>query len=205
MRKPILFALFVSALALPAAAQAPQPKTQVQGFGGMTVGTSTFGSAMTPTFGGSIAADLTPNLQAIGEFGRMNDIKSPVFDLLDFTGIGAHVSAWYGEAGVRFIATKHSIARPYADATFGFAKLSTGVSGLSGETDEYVNAALNLINATRPMLGVGGGVQLGGGPVVFDMGYRYKQISAGNGIASLLNLNQPYHINELRIGVGVKF
>ena len=203
MRQPILIAVFVSALALPAAAQAQQ--TQVQGFGGMTVGTSTFGSALTPTFGGSVAADLTSNLQAIGEFGRMSDIKSPVFDLLDLTGLGVHVSAWYGEAGVRFIATPHSVARPYADATFGFAKLNAGVSGLSGETDEYVNAALDLINTTRPMLGVGGGVQLGAGPAVFDLGYRYKQISAGNSIASLLNLNQPYHINELRVGVGIRF
>ena len=205
MRKLTRIAVFVSALALPAAAHAQQPKTQVQGFGGMTVGTSTFGSAMTPTFGGSVATDLLPNLQVIGEFGRMNDIKSPVFDLLDLTGVGAHVSAWYGEAGVRFTAVPHGIARPYADATFGFAKLNAGVSGLSGEVDEYVNGALALINTTRPMLGVGGGVQLGGGPVVFDMGYRYKQISAGNGIASLLNLNKPYHINELRIGVGVRF
>src|SRR3954462_4245128 len=88
-------------LGWPAPARAQQ--TQIGGFGGMTVGTSTFGSAVTPTFGGNGAADIAPNLQALGEFGRLNDISSPLFDLLDFTDVGVNVAAWYGEAGVRFI------------------------------------------------------------------------------------------------------
>ncbi len=203
MRNINLIAVFVSALALPAAAQAQH--TQVQGFGGMTVGTSAFGSALTPTFGGNVAVDMTPNLQAIGEFGRMNDIKSPVFDLLDFTDFGVKVAAWYGEGGVRFIASPHSVARPYGEATFGFARLNAGVSGLPGEWDRYVNVAMNVINQTRPMLGVGGGIQLGRGPIALDLGYRYKQISAGNSAASLLNASRPYHVNQVRVGVAVRF
>jgi opacity protein-like surface antigen len=203
MRRLTTAAAFVAALSLPAAAHAQQ--TQVGGFGGMTVGTSTFGSALTPTFGGNVAVDLAPNLQAIGEFGRMNDIKSPVFDLLDFTDFGVKVAAWYGEAGVRFIASPHRIARPYGEATFGFARLNAGVSGLSGDVGRYVDVGLNLINETRPMLGVGGGIQLGRGPIALDLGYRYKQISPGSSVASLLNANQPYRINQVRIGIGVRF
>jgi opacity protein-like surface antigen len=198
-------AALAAALAVPPAAAAQDLKTQIGGFGGMTVGTSTFGSAATPTFGGNIAVDLAPNLQAIGEFGRMNDIKSPVFDLLDFTDFGVRVAAWYGEGGVRFIASPHSVVRPYGEATFGFARLNADVSGLSGDVGRYVDIGLNLINETRPMLGVGGGVQLGRGPVAVDFGYRYKQISAGNTVASLLNANQPYHVNQVRVGIGIRF
>ena len=36
---------------------------------------------------------------------RFTDIKPPLFDLLDFTPVGLRVSAWYGEGGVRFIAS----------------------------------------------------------------------------------------------------
>lgn len=206
MRSIIVAALVVCGAPAAAHAQSsPTPlKTEVQGFGGMTVGTAQFGSAVTPTFGGNVAVDLLPNLQAIGEFGRLNDISSPLFDLLEFTSVGVKVAAWYGEGGVRFIASPGA-ARPYGEATFGFARLDAGVTGLSGETGEYVNAALNIINSTRPMLGVGGGVQLGRGNVVMDVGYRYKQITTGNTVASLLNLNKPYHINQVRIGVGIRF
>jgi len=200
--------VFIVALALPAAARAQSSKTplmtEIQGFGGMTVGTAQFGSAVTPTFGGNVSVELMPTLQAIGEFGRLDDIKSPLFDLLAFTNVGVNVAAWYGEGGVRFIGPP-SAARPYGQATLGFARLDAGVSGLSGETGEYVNAALDIINSTRPMLGVGGGVELGHGNFVMDVGYRYKQITTGNTVASLLNLNKPYHINQVRIGVGVRF
>ena len=202
MRKLILVTVFGAALALPSAARAQQ--AQVQGFGGMTVGTAQFGSAVTPTFGGNVAFELLPNLQGIGEFGRLNDISSPLFDLLEFTDVGVNVAAWYGEGGVRLIGSPRA-ARPYGEATFGFARLDANVTGLTGEVDEYVNAALNIVNSTRPMLGVGGGVQLGRGNVVMDVGYRYKQITTGNTVAALFNLNKPYHINQVRIGVGIRF
>jgi opacity protein-like surface antigen len=192
----------VALFAAPAAALA---QTQVGGFGGMTVGTAQFGSAVTPTFGGNVAVDLAPNLQGIGEFGRLNDISSPLFDLLDFTDVGVNVAAWYGEGGVRFIASPHRAARPYGEATFGFARLNAGVTGIGGSAGNIVNTALNIINSTRPMLGVGGGVIFGAGPVVMDVGYRYKQITTGNTVASLLNANKPYRLNQVRIGVGIRF
>src|SRR4030095_4196368 len=152
----VLATLVVCGAPAAARAQSPQPplKTELQGFGGMTGGTAQFGSAVTPTFGGNVAVDLLPNLQAVGEFGRLNDISSPLFDLLEFTNVGVNVAAWYGDGGVRFITSPGAVARPYGEATFGFARLDASVTGLSGETDEYVNAALDIVNSTRPMLGV---------------------------------------------------
>src|SRR5207248_9753839 len=122
--KKVLTIVFATAAACawPALARAQAQRTEIQGFGGMTVGTSTFGSVAAPTFGGRVAVPLTPNLEAIGEGGRLADIKSPLFDLLDFTSVGLRVSAWYGEGGVRFIASPRSVVRPYAEATAGFAR-----------------------------------------------------------------------------------
>ena len=206
MKKLIVFGALAVACAVPSTARAQAGRAEVQGFGGLTVGTSTFGSALSPTFGGRVAVDLTPNLQVIGEGGRLADIKSPLFDLLDFTSIGVRVSALYGEGGVRFLAAPpHSAVRPYGEATAGFARLNTGISGLNGRTDAVVDTALNFINSTRPMLGVGAGIVLQGGPVTVDLGYRYKKISPGNTVAALLNARQDYKVNQVRVGIGFRF
>ena len=201
--------IFVSALgvacALPVSASAQSAKSEVQGFGGLTVGTSTFGSAVSSTFGGRVGVGLTPNIQVIGEAGRLADIKSPLFDLLDFTDIGVRVSAFYGEGGVRFIASPHSAVRPYGEATAGFARLNAGVSGLGGPADGIIDTVLAAFNTTRPMLGVGTGVLIQGGPISVDLGYRYKKISAGNTLASVLNAGKDFQINQVRVGVGVRF
>jgi opacity protein-like surface antigen len=205
MRKLIVVSALAVACAMPAVARAQSGKSEVQGFGGLTVGTSAFGSAVSPTFGGRVNVGLTPNIQVIGEAGRLADIKSPLLDLVDFTGLGVRVSALYGEAGVRFIASPRSAVRPYGEATAGFARLNASVSGLSGRTDAIVDTALGLINSTRPMLGVGTGVLLQAGPMSVDLGYRYKKISPGNTVAALLNAGKDYQVNQVRIGVGFRF
>lgn len=205
MRKLIFVGALAIACALPASARAQSPNSEVQGFGGLTVGTSTFGSAVSSTFGGRVGVGLTPNLQVIGEAGRLADIKSPLFDLLDFTNVGVRVSALYGEGGVRFIASPHSAVRPYGEATAGFARLNAGISGLGGRTDAIVDTALQFLNTTRPMLGVGTGVLIQGGPISVDLGYRYKKISAGNTLASVFNAGKDFQINQVRVGIGVRF
>jgi hypothetical protein len=202
MRKLILVGAL---LVWPAAAHAQSGNNDIQGFGGITVGTSTFGSAASPTFGGRVGVGLTDHLQLIGEAGRLADISSPLFDLLDFTDVAVRVSAFYGEGGVRFIASPRSAVRPYAEATAGFARLNAGVSGLGGTTGAIVNTALNVLNRTHPMLGAGAGVVLQGGPVSVDFGYRYKQISSGDAITSVLNAGQPFKVNQVRVGVGFRF
>jgi len=205
MRRMIL-GLVLAVCTLPGTARAQGANTSVQGFGGFTFGSSSvLGSrSMSPTFGGALTADLTPNIQVIGEVGRMSDIKPPLLDLLDLTPVDLRVSAWYGEGGVRFIASPHSAVRPYAEATAGFARLSTGLSGFGGRTDDVIDAGLAFLNRTEPLLGVGGGVLLQGGPLALDLGYRYKKILAG-GVASALNGGSDYQVNEVRIGLGVRF
>jgi len=204
MRKLITVSALAVVCAIPAVASAQGARSEVQGFGGLTVGTSTFGSAVSPTFGGRVGVGLTPNLQVIGEAGRLADISSPLFDIFDLTNVGVNVSAFYGEGGVRVIASPGAV-RPYGEATAGFARLNASVSGLGGRTDAIIDTALNLINSTRPMLGVGTGVRIQGGPVSVDIGYRYKKISPGNTVAALLNAGKDYKVNQVRVGVGIRF
>jgi hypothetical protein len=98
MRRDLfVFLAAVCMCAGPAAAQ--DSDRSIQGFGGVTFGTSSFfGTSASSTFGGQIAASLAPNIQAIGEAGRMSDIKPPLFDLLEYTPADLHVRAWYARA-----------------------------------------------------------------------------------------------------------
>jgi opacity protein-like surface antigen len=205
MRQLLMVSATLIVLTVPSVARAQNGNTSVQGFGGLTFGTSSvLGTSTASTFGGSIAAGLTPNIQIVGEVGRLSDIKPPLLDLLDFTPFDLRVSAWYGEAGVRFIASPHSNVRPYAEATAGMARLNTGLSGFGGRTDAVLDAGLGFLNRTEPLLGVGGGVVVQGGPISLDIGYRYKKIMA-TGVASAINLRNDYQVNQVRIGLGFRF
>jgi opacity protein-like surface antigen len=206
MRQLLILSATLVVCAMPVAARAQGANTSVQGFGGFTFGTSSVvgGNSIASTFGGSVTAGLTPNIQIVAEVGRLSDIKPPLLDLLDFTPVDLRVAAWYGEAGVRFIASPHSAVRPYAEATAGMARLSTTLSGFGGRTDAVLDAGLAFLNRTEPLLGVGGGVVLQGGPLALDVGYRYKKIMA-TGVASALNARNAYQVNEVRIGLGVRF
>jgi hypothetical protein len=191
--------------AVPATARA-QADSAIQGFGGLTFGPSSVigGAGTASTIGGSVAAGLTPNIQILGEAGRLSDVKSPLFDLLEFTPANLRLSAWYGEGGVRFIASPRSAVRPYVEATAGFARLTPRLSGFGGRTDAIVDAGLGFLNRTEPLVGAGGGVMLGRGPVALDLGYRYKRIMA-TGVSSVLNAGSAYEVNEARIGLAFRF
>lgn len=189
------------------AAHAQYRTATVQGFGGLTFGTSSFdfgGSSFSSNVGGSVSGALTPNIELFAEGGRMTDIKPPFLDLLDLTPVGLRVSAWYGTGGVRLIASPQHTVRPYAEASAGFARLRAGVSGLDGLDAALVNTALGFLNTTEPVLGFGGGLMLGSGPIAVDIGYRYKRIDA-DGVPSILNAGKTYQVNEARIGIGVRF
>jgi opacity protein-like surface antigen len=205
MRRLILAAAMLAAFAIPAGAQ--DGNSEVQGFGGMTFGTSTFfGTSISSTFGGRVAFGLLPNLQAIAEGGRMTEIRPPFLNLLDFTPADLRISAWYGEGGVRFITSPYSHVRPYGEATAGFARLSTGLSGIDyGRADTIVDAALAFVDRTEPMLGAGAGIVVQGGALTMDLGYRYNKILAGSGLASALNGGDAFSVNQVRIGVGFRF
>ncbi|HET7218370.1 MAG TPA: outer membrane beta-barrel protein [Vicinamibacterales bacterium] len=197
MRRAFLTMAFVCTLALPAAARAQN--AQIQGFGGLTFGDVTSST----TFGGGIAVPLGDNLQVIAEGGRMTDVlPSLPAALIDFTPIDFGVSAYYGEAGIRVLAPSHRAVRPYGEATAGFARLRGTLDGTG--VDGIVNTALGLFDRNEPMLGVGGGVIVQGGPVFVDLGYRYKKIYASDSLQALLT-GGDFHVNQLRVGVGVRF
>lgn len=186
----------MSFLALPSAARAQN--AQLEGFGGMTFGDV----ANDALFGGGIAIPLSDNIQVIAEGGRMTDVMpSLVSQILDFTPVDVNVSAWYGEAGIRVIGSSANAVRPYAEATAGFARLRTG---FDGPEDDFVNSVLGVFDRNEPLLGVGGGVMVQGGPVFIDLGYRYKRIMAGDSLQALLT-GGDFSVNQVRLGVGVRF
>lgn len=71
--------------------------------------------------------------------------------------------------------------------------------------DAIVGSALRFFDRTEPIAGIGGGVLLHGGPVLVDLGYRYKQIFAGSSLASLLSGGTDIRSHQVRVGVGVRF
>lgn len=192
----------VCALVGSARADAQTRGGHIEGFGGTTFGTS----AAAPTFGGAVAVPLGDNVQILGEAGRLTDIKASLLDTaLDFTPIDIGMSAWYAEGGIRFIGSRHSAIRPYLEATAGLARLrpSVGVDGLAGA---ITNTGLAFLSQTEPLVGAGGGVIVQSGLVVVDVGYRYKKILASDGLASAFSLgNDGFDVNQVRIGVGVRF
>jgi hypothetical protein len=197
-RSHLATSAFALMLALPAAADAQN--AQIQGFGGLTFGDV----ASSSTFGGGIAIPLSDNFQLIGEGGRMTDVMpSLVDDVLDFTPVDLRVSAWYGEGGIRIIASPNRAVRPYAEATAGVARLRTGLD-FPGRADDWINGALGFFDRTEPLVGVGGGVVVQGGPVFMDLGYRYKKILAGESLQSVLT-GGDFAVNQVRLGVGVRF
>ncbi|MEO5742904.1 MAG: hypothetical protein ABIS29_20145, partial [Vicinamibacterales bacterium] len=98
-----------------------------------------------------------------------------------------------------------SAVSPYVEGTAGVAHLRLGAKGLGSTTDAIARAALNFVDTRDPMVGVGGGVMLRGGPLHVDVGYRYKRIMANGGLSSVLSLRQDLQTHQLRFGAGVSF
>jgi hypothetical protein len=193
----IAAALLAVGLAAPSTARAQS--SQIQGFGGLTFGDVTSSS----TFGGGVAVPLSDNIQIIAEGGRMRDVMPSLLGtIIDFTPVDARVSAWYGEGGVRLIGSSNRAVRPYAEATAGFARLRTGFDGTGA--DGIVNTALGFFDRTEPLLGVGGGVVVQGGPLFVDLGYRYKKIMAEDSLQSFIT-GGDFSVNQVRFGVGLRF
>ena len=199
IRLPIA-AAFAVALVLPSVAGA-QERAQLGAFGGFTFGNTTAAT----TFGGNLGAPLGGNLQIIAEAGRLEDVMPATLGtLLDFSPVDFRMSAWYGEAGVRFLTSSHSAVTPYVEATAGAARLRSGFAG-AGRADPFVNTALRFLDRTEPLLGVGGGVIVRGGPLTLDLGYRYKKILTGDSLQSAFVLGDDISVSQARIGVGVRF
>jgi hypothetical protein len=194
--------LATSALA-PSASWAQDRTASAVGFGGMSPN-SFAGSQF--DFGFNIGKELTPSVQVIGEFGRVSDmLPSLTAGLLDLTPYDVRVSALYGEGGLRLLAAPESAVNPYVEATAGIARLTPHASGFGAGADALTAAGLQLLRGTDPLLGFGGGILLRGGPVVADLGYRYKQVVGADSLSSLLSAGQPLRAHQVRFGIGVRF
>ena len=204
-RRTALSFLFALSL-VPATAGAQDRTASVVPFGGTSLN-SFATSASKIDFGVNVGKELTPNIQAIGEFGRVGDmLPSLSAGLLSaFTPYDVRVSAFYGEGGVRLLAAPNSGVNPYVEATAGIARLTPHVSGFGSSADAIGSLGLNFLRTTDPILGVGGGLLLRGGPVVADVGYRYKQVVGSDSLASFLAVGQNLRTHQVRFGIGVRF
>lgn len=201
--------LFVSAIvsiallhASPSAAD--EPRGSVQGFGGLSLGTQS--ATVDTSFGGMVIASLTPNIQALGEAGRIgNVLPSTTSALLGFSPVGFGLSAWYAEGGVRFTTSPGSGVRPYVETAAGIARLRTQIDGLGSMPGGVLAlAGLRFLDRTDPLASVGGGVTLEAGHFVADFGYRYRRVFSSSWMDALA-LGDSLHSNELRVGIGVRF
>lgn len=199
---PLVLALVLGVSIPPALASAQEPSNLVGGYGGLSLNDF---SSPRPDVGVTFGKALTPNIQAIGEFGRVDDmLPSIVNELIAITPYGFKVSALYGEGGVRLLASQGRVT-PYAEATAGIARLRPHVSGFGSTADAIAGIALGFLRTTEPIVGLGGGVLLRGGPVVVDLGYRYKQVFGDNVVTNLLSTGGNLSVNQVRFGVAVRF
>ena len=203
-RRTALSFLFAVCLA-PATAQAQDRTASAVGFGGASLNSFST-SASKVDFGFNVAKELTPNIQVVGEFGRIgNMLPSLTSTVLAFTPYDVAVSAFYGEGGIRLLAAPGSGVSPYVEASAGIARLSPHVSGFGSTPDAFLDLGLGFLRSTEPILGVGGGFMLRGGPVVADVGYRYKQVAGSDSLISLLGAGQNLRAHQVRFGIGVRF
>jgi len=203
-RRTALSLLLAAGLA-PAAAMAQDRTASAIGFGGTSLNSFST-SASKVDFGFNVAKELTPNIQVVGEFGRIgNMLPSLSSGLLAFTPYDVSLSAFYGEGGVRLLAAPDSGVSPYVEATAGIARLSPHVSGFGSTADAILGVGFGFLRSTEPILGVGGGFMLRGGPIVADVGYRYKQVAGSDSLVGLLGAGQNLRAHQVRFGIGVRF
>ena len=201
MRTGIVSCVLAAVCLVATGAAAQDDRAFVQGVGGIRLTSAT---SFAPSFGAMVGGPLTPNLQAVGEFGRMSDVLPPLVDAaLAFTPADFRLSAWYGVGGVRLM-TAPGHVRAYAETLAGVARLSSTIHGIaSPTTDAIVNTALQFVDTTDPLAAAGVGVVVQSGAFVANVGYRFTRIfdSAEAGLLTGGNLD----INELRFGVGFRF
>lgn len=200
MRAVIAFAVLSL---LPMRASAQDHSSFVEGFGGLRM---TSAPGVASSLGGSVVVGLTPNIQAVGEVGRLaNVLPSTIATVLAFTPVDFRVSAFYGEGGVRLTTDSRRHASAYVETLAGMSRLNSTFGGVGSPTaDALVNTALRFVNTTNRVAGFGTGVVLQRGPFVATGGYRFSRIFANNAFAAVLT-GGNLDVSEARVGVGVRF
>lgn len=201
MRSVFQLALFSLVCLTPLTAWA-QGRSAIEAFGGLSL--NGFRS-QSLSVGGTITFNVVPGVQIVGEAGRIGNVLPTVADtVFSIAGTGLQASALYGEGGVRFLAPTGVVA-PYAEATAGIARIDASSARLGSIGNAATAIALGLMGRTTPIASVGGGVLVRGGPIVFDVGYRYKQLFANDLMRSVLGFGQALRTHQVRAGVGVRF
>lgn len=173
-----------------------------QGFGGYSVGAL---STPAPSLGGTITLAVTPTIHVIAEAGRLGNVLPPLSSSL-FAVPGVRVSAFYGEGGIRALAgNANSGFRPYVEGTFGVARLDISSTRLNPVGSLLLDVGQAFLDRSSPTLGAGGGVLAQAGPIVFDVGYRYKQLLDTGTLGTVLGLGQELRTHEVRAGIGFRF
>jgi hypothetical protein len=194
--------IVVLSLCAPSAARA-QGSAALEGFGGLSF--SGIDSTAT-NLGGTLSFELTPNVHVMGEAGRLGNVLPPVSDsLFSLANTGIRASAFYAEGGIRLLAAPRSNVSPYVEASAGVARLQVASDRLGSIGNAAVSAALNFVDRTGPVAGAGGGLLVRTGPVVFDVGYRYKQLFPPEPFGTILGLGQDLRSHQVRAGIGVRF
>lgn len=204
MRNVIAVVITVGALLPPAQSQA-QSRGALGGFGGVSLAASA-NNVVTPNLGGTMTVTLIPNIQLVGEAGRLGNVLPPLADTLyGLTGAGVKASAYYGEGGVRLVASPRSHVSPYAEATIGIARLTVSTTGLGRIGNAVVPAVVALLPHTGKVAGGGAGLVMHVGALQMDLGYRFKQIFPPDVLGIALGLGQSMRSHQVRAGIGVRF
>jgi hypothetical protein len=201
MRITSFAAILFATVLVTSTASAQETRASVQGFGGVGMGSFT-----TPNtnFGGAITGDLTPNIQVIGEAGRLGNVLPSTTQLLfDLSPVGLTASAFYAQGGIRLTSGSGAL-RPYAEAAGGIARLTPHVTGIDGLPGALANVGLTFLNRTAPIGTLGAGVTVHAGNFVADAGYRRHQVFSDSWMEALA-LGGSLSTNEVRFGVGVRF
>ena len=211
MRRSVILSALAIALAVPSLALAQEhrqgqrregPKGLVQGFGSIRISDIT----MQPSFGGNLGINLTPHVQAVGEFGRLNNVlPAIVADAFSLAPGDFRVTAMYGEGGVRILSKPFSAATPYVEATGGMARLRPTLASSIGDYTGLTNLALRFLDRTEPIASVGGGIIAHAGPAAIDLGYRYTKVFTNDPIQEALSLGGDMIVHQVRVGIGVRF
>lgn len=184
---------------------AAQERASLAGYGGLSLNSVTSDS-FTPSVGGTLTFNIGPAVQIIGEAGRLDNVLPTLSTAaFDAATVGLRLSALYGEGGVRLLMAPGSPITPYVEGTAGIAKLGVHTDRFGTVGDAIGTIALHFVDRTAPTLGGGGGLLLRGGPVVFDLGYRYKQVFANDILRIGLGFGEQLHTHQARVGFGVRF
>jgi opacity protein-like surface antigen len=184
------------------------PRAYVAGLGGLTFGTET-----DATFGGEFGRQVSESLQVYGHLTRMQDtlpryvneeLRTVSQALTTMTGVpwsfSAKAPAWLGVGGVRWTVPTAGRVRPYAlgGAGFGHVRMKLSELSLGDVTGDVLSTGYlsdDDMKTTKPLVEMGGGVQVPVGSLYFDAGYRFSKLLDAD----------DFNISRAYAGIGARF